>query len=56
MLTVNDKDATNILRFFDEIPDPRSEINRWHLLGDVIVIAVCAVLANCDWEMRLSAT
>jgi len=48
MLTVSDKDATNILRFFDELPDPRSEINRWHLLGDVIVIAICAVLAGCD--------
>lgn len=48
MLTVSDKDATNILRFFDELPDPRSEVNRWHLLGDVIVIAICAVLAGCD--------
>ncbi len=28
MLTVNDADATNILQFFDELPDPRSEINR----------------------------
>jgi predicted transposase YbfD/YdcC len=48
MLTVNDADATNILQFFDELPDPRSEINRHHLLGDVIVIAICAVLAGCD--------
>ncbi len=48
MLTVRDKDATNILRFFDELPDPRSQINRWHLLGDVIVIAICAVLAGCE--------
>ena len=48
MLTVSDKDATTILQFFDELPDPRSEINRWHRLGDVIVIAICAVLANCD--------
>ena len=48
MLTVCDQDATNLLRFFEELPDPRSEINRWHRLGDVIVIAICAVLANCD--------
>lgn len=48
MLTISDNDATNILRFFDELPDPRSEVNRWHLLGDVIVIAICAVLAGCD--------
>ena len=51
MLTVCDNDATNLLRFFDELPDPRSEINRWHRLGDVIVIAICAVLANCDGPM-----
>jgi len=48
MLTVSDKDATSIIRFFDELPDPRSIINRVHLLGDVIVISICAVLANCD--------
>ena len=48
MLTVSDKDATSILRFFDELPDPRSKVNRQHLLGDVIVIAICAVLAGCD--------
>lgn len=48
MLTVCDTDATNLIHFFDELPDPRSEINRWHLLGDVIVIAISAVLANCD--------
>lgn len=48
MLTVSDKDATHILQFFDELPDPRSQVNRCHLLGDVIVIAICAVLAGCD--------
>jgi len=48
MLTVGEQDATNIVHFFDELPDPRSSINRWHLLGDVIVIAICAVLAGCD--------
>ena len=48
MLTVSDKDSTNIIQFFDELPDPRSEVNRGHLLGDVIVIAICAVLAGCD--------
>ena len=48
MLTVNDQDTTNIIQFFNELPDPRSEVNRVHLLGDVIVISICAVLAGCD--------
>lgn len=48
MLTINDTDASNILSFFDELPDPRSEVNRLHRLGDVIVMAICAVIANCD--------
>jgi len=48
MLEINDTDATSILSFFAELPDPRSEVNRLHLLGDVIVIAICGVLANAD--------
>jgi len=48
MLKIGEQDAVNILRFFDELPDPRSEVNRLHRLGDVIVIAICAVIANAD--------
>ena len=48
MLTIGEQDAVNLLRFFDDLPDPRSEINRLHRLGDVIVIAICAVIANAD--------
>jgi hypothetical protein len=48
MLEISDTDATSILSFFDELPDPRSTVNRLHLLGDVIVIAICGVLANAD--------
>lgn len=48
MLTINDQHATNIIDFFEDLPDPRSEINRRHRLGDVIVIAICGVLANAD--------
>jgi len=48
MLKIGLQDAVNILRFFDELPDPRSEVNRHHLLGDVIVIAICAVIAHAD--------
>jgi predicted transposase YbfD/YdcC len=48
MLTIGDQDAVNLLRFFDELPDPRSKVNLLHRLGDVIVIAICAVLATAD--------
>ena len=48
MLKIGEQDAVNILRFFDDLPDPRSEVNRLHRLGDVIVIAICAVIANAD--------
>lgn len=48
MLTVNDRDSSNIIQFFQELPDPRSTVNRRHLLGDVIVISICGVLAGCD--------
>jgi predicted transposase YbfD/YdcC len=48
MLTIGDQDAVNLLRFFDELPDPRSRVNRLHRLGDVIVIAICAVIAMAD--------
>ena len=40
MLEISDTDATSIISFFEELPDPRSEVNRLHLLGDVIVIAI----------------
>jgi hypothetical protein len=48
MLTVGQQDAVNILRFFDDLPDPRSTVNRLHRLGDVIVIAICAIIATAD--------
>jgi predicted transposase YbfD/YdcC len=48
MLKIGEQNAVNILRFFDDLPDPRSKVNRLHRLGDVIVIAICAVVANAD--------
>jgi predicted transposase YbfD/YdcC len=48
MLSIGGQDAVNLLRFFDDLPDPRSMVNRLHRLGDVIVIAICAVIANAD--------
>lgn len=34
--------------YFESLPDPRDTRNRKHLLGDIIVIAVCAVVCGCD--------
>lgn len=34
--------------YFSQLPDPRSPINRLHLLIDVIVISVCGVLSGAD--------
>lgn len=48
MLSIGNEDSVNILRFFDDLPDPRSTVNRLHRLGDVIVIAICAIIATAD--------
>ena len=34
--------------YFEPLSDPRHSRNRKHLLGDVIVIAVCGMLCGCD--------
>lgn len=48
MLKLDGQEAVNLVGFFDDLPDPRSSVNRLHRLGDVIVIAICAVVANAD--------
>jgi hypothetical protein len=48
MLVFGQQDAVNILRFFDDMSDPRSTANRLHRLGDVIMIAFCSIIANAD--------
>ena len=34
--------------YFESLPDPRHARNRKHLLADVVVIAVCALVCGCD--------
>ena len=41
-------DVGSILECFEDLDDPRSHVNRKHLLGDLIVIAICAVIAGAD--------
>jgi|JI7StandDraft_1071085.scaffolds.fasta_scaffold85882_2 predicted transposase YbfD/YdcC len=40
-----------ISHVFADLPDPRSEINRRHLLTDILTIALCGVISGADgWE------
>ena len=48
MLASEDSSLKSIAEHFEELPDPRSEVNREHLLVDVIVISICAILAGAD--------
>src|SRR3972149_6479857 len=48
MRKVNSDDVVSMLQFFKDLEDPRSTINRRHLLGDLIVICVLAVIAGAD--------
>ena len=34
--------------YFESLSDPRHERNRKHLLVDIIVIAVCAIISGSD--------
>ncbi len=38
--------------YFESLSDPRHTRNRRHLLVDVIVIAVCGIISNCDGPMK----
>src|SRR4051794_13368741 len=42
----------DLAHYFREVPDPRHPAYRdHHLLGDLLVIALCAVLSGCDsWD------
>lgn len=53
MSTVETQDAVSILHYFKDLPDPRCHINRLHLLGDLIVISVMAVIAGADGRKPL---
>jgi predicted transposase YbfD/YdcC len=41
-------DVESVGSYFQSLSDPRHMRNRKHLLGDIIVIAVCGILCNCD--------
>ena len=41
-------DVASIASYFESLDDPRHTRNRKHLLVDIAVIAVCAILCGCD--------
>ncbi len=41
-------DVGSIASYFESLSDPRHTRNRKHLLVDITVIAVCAILCGCD--------
>ena len=41
-------DVESVGSYFESLADPRHTRNRKHLLGDIIVIAMCGILCNCD--------
>jgi predicted transposase YbfD/YdcC len=40
--------ARGLLRFFDELEDPRMDRTKFHSLGDILFITICAVLTGAD--------
>lgn len=45
--------AESILAQFSDLQDPRSTVNRTHLLGDIIVISIMAVIAGAEQGRRI---
>lgn len=52
---VGSDDVVSILEYFKHLDDPRSTINRKHLLGDLIVICVLGVIAGADGPNAIGA-
>jgi predicted transposase YbfD/YdcC len=48
MVCVKKNELGLIREHFESLPDPRNTRNRRHLLGDIIVIAVCGVIVGCE--------
>jgi predicted transposase YbfD/YdcC len=45
------KQDVSIARYFADLPDPRVDRTKKHSLGDILVVALCAVIAGADsWE------
>ena len=54
MTTIGVAEINGIVRHFEEMDDPRSQVNRLHLLVDVIVILILGVLAGADGPLAIA--
>lgn len=55
MADIQFDNVDSILDEFRDLEDPRSEINRLHVLGDLIVICIMAVVAGADGPSAIGA-
>ncbi len=46
----------SILTYFDDFSDPRSNTNRLHVLSDLLVIYIIAVIAGADGPRSIQGT
>ena len=46
-------DVDSIILEFGDLDDPRSTVNRHHVLGDLIVICIMAVIAGADGPLAI---
>jgi len=54
MTTIGVAEINGIVRHFEEMDDPRSQVNRLHLLVDIIVISILGVLAGADGPLAIA--
>jgi predicted transposase YbfD/YdcC len=54
MATIGTAEIKGIVRHFKDLEDPRSTVNRLHLLEDVIVMAILAVVAGADGPLAIA--
>jgi predicted transposase YbfD/YdcC len=53
-MMIGNAEVQGIVRYFEEMDDPRSEVNRRHLLVDVIVISILGVVAGADGPLAIA--
>lgn len=53
MKKIEDEDVISVSEFFKELEDPRCHINCKHLLVDIIVICICAIVSGADGPLAI---
>jgi predicted transposase YbfD/YdcC len=53
-MRIDNAEIQGIVQHFAEIDDPRSKVNRRHLLVDVIVISILGVIAGADGPLAIA--